>query len=435
MQHSFPFVVPFCAYRMKYRRFAVLIFASALTLVRAQQEEERRAPPIEIPDFSNLDEYIYEPKSSVQLSFRHLSGAKTSFSGGGKIAAPEGAIPLTGTNIARFYHDGAVFPDQRTTGRVDAGGNPIIDPQTGAQVQDPIAPDGRTNSWNYIDPRQTGTGVPAGFIAFHSYSAEVVDPATRHEKSRTTNGLDLAMTRDMGKLFGSRIAWNLVVGMSVNDISSRSIGRVPASVQAMTDYYNLFGQVPPAPPFESPGTGAQPVLDASGNPTFNADGSVQTVSGTASVAIGNEPSARVTKNTSDVTSVLNNWRVRGAYYTFRAGPEFWIPITAHFRVSLSLGAALIYSGTNYTVVETFTPEVGDDIVDAITSESNKLLPGIYADASLQYDVTEKTGFFAGAIYQTAGSYTQTLNTSAVHYATKIDLSNQSGFRAGMSIRF
>ena len=96
---------------------------------------------------------------------------------------------------------------------------------------------------------------------------------------------------------------------------------------------------------------------------------------------------------------------------------------------------MIYSGTNYTVVETFTPEVGDDIVDAITSESNKLLPGIYADASLQYDVTEKTGFFAGAIYQTAGSYTQTLNTSAVHYATKIDLSNQSGFRAGMSIRF
>ena len=42
------------------------------------------------PDgFSNLDEYIYEPKSTVRFGFRYVSGAKTSFSGQGRIPSPE----------------------------------------------------------------------------------------------------------------------------------------------------------------------------------------------------------------------------------------------------------------------------------------------------------------------------------------------------------
>jgi hypothetical protein len=63
---------------MKYFRLVLVLSASALGALLAQ-DEERRAPPTHIPDFSNLDEYIYEPKSTVILGFRHLSGAKTSF--------------------------------------------------------------------------------------------------------------------------------------------------------------------------------------------------------------------------------------------------------------------------------------------------------------------------------------------------------------------
>src|SRR5581483_10893539 len=70
-------------HRMKHFRFALIVFALALGIVRvcAQDEEERKAPPIEIPDFSNLDEYIYVPQSTVTLGFRHLSGPKMKFSG------------------------------------------------------------------------------------------------------------------------------------------------------------------------------------------------------------------------------------------------------------------------------------------------------------------------------------------------------------------
>ena len=43
---------------MKKLRLALVTFASTLGVAYAQ-DEERRAPPVEIPDFSNLDEYIY----------------------------------------------------------------------------------------------------------------------------------------------------------------------------------------------------------------------------------------------------------------------------------------------------------------------------------------------------------------------------------------
>src|SRR5437870_13762493 len=106
---------------MKYFRAALVVFASALSLARAQQDEDqRRTPPVEIPDFSNLDEYIYEPKSTVTLGFRHLSGAKTSFAGQGKIVSPTDPGAATGTNFQRLYHDGAVNPDTRVTPRLDS---------------------------------------------------------------------------------------------------------------------------------------------------------------------------------------------------------------------------------------------------------------------------------------------------------------------------
>src|SRR5678815_4773944 len=103
MQHSDRHVVQtWRSPRMKHFRFAVIAFASTLGLAYSQ-DEERRGPPVEIPDFSNLDEYIYEPKSTVRFGFRHLSGAKTSFSGQGRIPSPEDPGAATGANLRRVY--------------------------------------------------------------------------------------------------------------------------------------------------------------------------------------------------------------------------------------------------------------------------------------------------------------------------------------------
>ncbi|MDO8630262.1 MAG: hypothetical protein Q7R41_07190, partial [Phycisphaerales bacterium] len=198
---------------MKHLRFALLALVSTCG-VGFSQDEERRAPPVEIPDFSNLDEYIYEPKSVVTFGFRYIGGAKTSFSGKGKILSPQDPGAATGANLLRAYHDGTVSPDARVVARFDSSGNPEIDPQSNSAVFDPIAPDGRTNTWNYADAGQLST---LGFVRFNNYSAEIIDTSVREKKPASTAGMDLAVSRDMGKLLGSRIAWNLTAGMSVND--------------------------------------------------------------------------------------------------------------------------------------------------------------------------------------------------------------------------
>ena len=417
---------------MKHFRLALVAFVSALGIAHAQEDEARRAPPVEIPDFSNLDEYIYEPKSVVTFGFRYLGGAKTSFSGQGRIPSPQDPGAATGANQSRVYHDGAVQPDSRALLRLDSGGNPIIDPETNSTTFDPIAPDGRTNTWNYLDASQlTGTG----FIRFSSYSADIVDTTRRNSDSSSSAGMDIAMSRDMGKLLGGRMPWTLTAGMSINDIAANTIDRVRATVTTVTDFYSLFGAKPPEAPYSAPSSATVDFLDASGSPLLNDDGSARTTTADTTILLGNEPAGRTMTSITDDASVSNRWRLKGAYYTFRVGPTLWIPITTRLRASVSVGAALVYSGTSYTVTQTLEPAVGAEISDTNSSDAYKLLPGYYADATVQFDLTERAGFYAGAVMQSAGSYTQSVESDTANYSTKIDLANQSGVRAGMSIRF
>ena len=323
-------------------------------------------------------------------------------------------------------------PDGRVASRLDTSGNPIIDPQTNNPIFDPIAPDGRTNSWNYTNASQLA--VVPGYVAFNSYSAVIDDAAIRRKDSDSSAGIDLTMSRDMGKLFG-RLPWTLTAGMSINDIAANTADRVRANISTITDLYSLFGQVPPDAPYTSPSTATTTVTDAAGNTVLNDDGSARTVTTDTSVLIGNEPAGRTTTSAIDSSSVTNNWKVKGAYYTFRAGPTVTLPVTSRLKATVSVGAAVVYSGTSYTVTQTFTPASGADITDTATSNAYKLLPGYYADATVQFDLTERTGFYAGAILQSAGSYTQNVDSANANYSTKIDLSNQQGIRAGMSYRF
>lgn len=403
---------------MKYLRLSLFVAACALGTARAQ--DERQPPPPEIPDFTNLDEFIYEPKSTVSLGVRHLSGAKTSFSGTGRILTAENPGAATGDDIVRTYRDGRVLPDARTTPNTDTGGNPTRDPG-GAGTSEPIADDDRTNSWSYARAEQLAE--MEGFVAFHSYSADVIDATSRDKEARAIPGLELAAAYDMGKILGSRFSWSITGGMSLNDINSSTSSAVQATVRTITDYYSLFGQTPPPPPYTSPSSGSETLPGGS------------VVVTDTSVLISDQPALRQETAVTNATSVTNRWKVKGSYFTFRAGPTVWVPIAKRFRASVSLGAALVYAGTNYSVAESFSPDGGAPITDFVTSDETKLLPGFYVDASLQFDLTERAGFYAGAVYQSTGSYTQRIQNANADYATKVDLEGQSGLRAGMTIRF
>jgi hypothetical protein len=413
---------------MKQLRLALILAALALCAARAQRDPEP------IPDFTNLDEFVYEPKTTVTFGFRTLSGTKTFFSGTAKFIPSENIGNATDANILRNYHNGDVAPDNRRVARLDENGNVVLD-DAGNPVTDPITPDGKTNQWQYLTDRQA-TDFP-GFIALQTYGAETIDSPVRTKEGKGTAGMELAVARDMGKIFNSRFTWNLSFGMTLNDISAISRGTQSAKVTTVTDLYSLFGAAAPPAPYTAPSQILVDLVDADGNPVLNEDGSHAQVAVDNTTLLGNAPVSRSSATSTSADSVTTESRLKGAYYTFRAGPTVWMPITNRFRASVSVAATLIYVGTNFAVLQTFHPESGDDMSEIIGGDSTKMIPGYYADATLQFDVTARTGFYAGAIIQGSGDYDQTITSplSGSTYSTKVEFGRQHGFRAGMSIKF
>jgi hypothetical protein len=392
-----------------------LVFSLGLLSVCAlNAQEERQAPPTEIPDFSNLDEYIYVPKSTLQFGFRNISGPKTSFSGKGKLSTDALSGTTTSTVENRIYHDGSISIDARTT---------VVDNGDGTSSTVPVPNDGKTNTWSYASDKQLTAD---GYLAFHTYSAEITDTNIRSRDANRSSGVELGVAYDMGKAF-KRFDWSIIAGVSMNDIASSMNDTVQARLTTVTDTYNLFGQLPPAAPYSAPSSVTTTVT--------NSDGTTSSDTADTTTLIGNKPVDRSTTTTTDSTSVRNRWKLRGAYFTMRAGPALSMQFTSRFRATVSAGLAVVYAGTTYSVVEAFTPDTGAEISDSATDDTSKFLIGYYADAALQFDATERTGFYVGAVYQANGSYEQAISSANANYATKIDLNGLTGLRAGMTFRF
>ncbi|MEO7413912.1 MAG: hypothetical protein ABIZ81_11200 [Opitutaceae bacterium] len=415
---------------MKQLRLVLTLAALGLCTLRAQRDPEP------IPDFSNLDEFIYEPKTTLSFGMRSLSGGKASFSGQATIRGTENPGSATDVNIARGYHDGDVAPDSRIIDvERNEDGTPKFDAD-GFTIPIPIVPDGKTNGWRYFYPRQAEES--PGFIALHTYSATITDKSSRSQNGKGSVGMELAVSRDMGKLFNTRLSWSLSAGMTINDIAASTSGKVQADLVKLTDLYSLNGVAAPTAPYDSqsPPTQIVAVVDVDGNPVFNEDGTPQQLSvADAPILLASSPTSRTTSTTTDATSVTTRSRLKGAYYTFRAGPTLWLPISNRFRASISVGATLIYAGATYTVNHAYQPETGVEIFDEVTGDDTRVLPGYYADATMQFDITPRTGIYAGAILQGAGDYKQTLTTATANYSSKVEFGHQNGFRAGMTVKF
>ncbi|MBI5380934.1 MAG: hypothetical protein HZA31_03440 [Opitutae bacterium] len=410
------------------KRTSLIAFALLGMVVGRAQDSENRAPA---PPPENLtfltDEYIYIPKFTFTFGARQLSGAKASFRGSGKIYKMSEELAdslgaLTDTGIGRKYHDGRVNLDTRTV---------TVDDGFGGTITTAIPPDGSTNNWNFNDASQL---LANGNIAMHSYSAEVIDTGSRVRDPNGAIGFEVAASRDMGKL-GKYIDWNLGGGLSLNDIKSSMSSGMTARVEKITDTYSNNGGTPGTAPYSSPSSTTQNVYDINGNQVYNDDGTAKTQTNDTSTLISQNPISRDTTTTTDNTSVTNSWKLKGAYFTLRAGPTFLLPLTQRFKATIGVGPAVLYSGTTYTVRQDYQPETGDVITSTVSSSESHLLPGYYADANLEFWLTETAGFYAGAVFQSNGNFTQTVKTDTANYSTKVDLSRLSGMRAGLSVRF
>ncbi len=414
-------------------RFLLLFLCVACLSVAGMRAADEDAKPVpeEIPNFSQLDEYIYVPKSTLSLGTRFfIRGPKTTYQGQGVNPSPVNpgdASTVNVPNISRTYIDGTVEPDQRTV-TINAG--------LGGEQQVPIAPDGRTNAWSYDNQSQL---LNNGNIAFHTYSSEVTDTAIHNVNGAPNAGLELILDRDMGTI-GKKIKWSITAGFSIADIHASSYISVPTTVTTQTDTYDLFGQVPPSAPYTSPNTITQSVISGNGTVESGSTTTAATQSVTQQILLGNVPLSRVPS--SVFTDTTNRYFTEGAYYTLRVGPMVTFPMGKHFKLNVSAGPDLVYLGSELNILEDLTLATGQDFQQLYQKENTKILPGYFVDVDLQYQLTDTAGFYLGGIYQGAGSFSQSVpsgtdpNTGAgLSYSSKLDFGNQEGFKGGMTVRF
>jgi len=353
----------------------------------------RGSPEDEIPNF-DLDDYYVEPKISMHVGFRGLTGAKTAFSGQGNIATFAQLHDTTSTDVVRRYHDGVVYLDQREG-----------------------STDGKTDNWAYDDHAQEING--GADLAFHVYSAQTTDTTTRKNDDGLSLGAELVISRDFGKI-GNRIEWMLTAGLSLNGLQANASDTVSANITTITDVYTLDGQTPPETvPYEAP------IL------TLDEDGNLIR----SGILLGSRPDSRTESTVTNDTQVTSIWKLRGTYVTARLGPTFRISITDKLRFIVSGGPVFIYSGTTYTVDHRFTVETGAPVANQVGSTVGETMIGYYADVGLEYLLSEYAGLYLGGFSQTGGEYTQEITENSSSYSLDVDLSRLRGFRGGLTFKF
>ncbi|MFZ9683110.1 MAG: hypothetical protein ACO3DQ_07905 [Cephaloticoccus sp.] len=369
------------------KRFLSILFLGLAASAYAQNPED------EIPNF-DLDDFYVEPKFSLSVGTRLLSGSSIGFGGTGVITSQQAIKDVDATAVVREYHDGLVLLDTREG-----------------------ATDGKTNSWTYVDADQVVDG--GASVALHLYSADVAATSVSRKDTGSSLGTELVVSREMGKL-GNKLEWKLFAGIGINGLSSTAQGAVNATIYTVTDTYSLDGQtLPEGVPYVAPSATA----DDNGNITDT------------TVLLGQKPTSRTNSSVTNNTQVANLWRLKGTYLTARIGPTLTYHISDNFRVSLSAGPTLVYSGTTYSVEQTLVADTSDPIVSTVSENDEKALTGYYVDATLEYMITETAGLYAGAFYQTSGEYTSTISENGSAYTTDIDLSKLQGFRAGLNFKF
>jgi hypothetical protein len=419
---------------MRFLRIALCIACLPLAIVRAADDDEKdeKQAPEEIPNFNQLDEYIYVPKSTMSLGNRFfLRGPKTTYAGQGinpSEVDPGDDSTVGVPNISRTYIDGTISPDARTI---------TVNTGLGGTISEPIASDGRTNTWSYDNASQL---LPNGDITFHTYSAEITDSDEHNTSGAPNVGIELILDRDMGKI-GKRMTWSLTAGFSIADIHSSMYVSVPTTETVLTDTYDLFGQVPPSPPYSSPNNVTQTVFGSGGTVVAGTGSSVQTQSVSQVVLLGNVPLSR-TEVPVQIDSV-NRYFNEGAYYTLRGGPTVTMPFGQHWKFNVSAGPALIYAGSELNVLEDLSIATGVDYTTLYQKQNTRLLYGYYIDMNLQYQLTDTAGFYLGDIFQGAGgAFKQSVasgndpNTGAgLEYTSRLDFSSQDGVSGGLTVRF
>lgn len=428
-----------------------LVAAPAVLTAQTSSSEEERLEKL-MADSAQW----YVPRTTVSVGFRMLnSGGKVAFGNLGTVAFESEVAPISAGSVDRVYDNGAVRADvprideKDADGNVittpgsrypilstikvnvtDSSGNPVLNPDGTNVTEDVLLQTGDflsytpglTRNWGYGSDKQlTGDGR----IAFSSYSA-TSEGASAMKESGASAGVEFQYVRHFSKP-ANRLQWGVLAGITLNGINSKTAGTVTSTLNTRTDYYSLGGATVPAAPYFAPSF--DDYLSSSGE-VLRTDGLETTVPIVAA------PLSHEESSTPHGVEVDGNWQVKGAYFMVRLGPTIRTQLSTRLGVSASLGVAGAYTGTTYSVTETFrVPDlegitIGSVIGTEQTSET-KFLSGYYADLNLEWVATERTGLFGGFTAQKFDGFDQSVGSRTA----RIDLGSSVGVRGGVSIKF
>ena len=371
-------------------------------------------------DDDDADEADYFPLvpsgNSLRFGLRYVGGPKVAFHDVGTVPA---TVPILAPSTlgSHVYNDGQVNPDQRT----DANGHPTNE--------------GLTNSWTVDFATQITSD---NNVVYHTYSTTpMADEQTIKAQNSLAEGWELEMGHRLGKI-GRKVDVSLVAGFTFSSFNSKKSSNVQSQLTTLTDIYSLYGQAPPTSfPNTEPTSSSQPVYDSNGQAKLSSTGQPMTTKVDSSVLLSQQPISSITSNTNAdgkpaEATVRGKWQIKGAYYSFRFGPLFELPVTERLKLTLRVGGAALFVASDYTADEVILVDnVSAPLADVETKTHSVLLPGWYADAGAEYWLTERTGFYLDATYQKSQAFNQNLGGRTA----TIDLSSTSGITSGLTLRF
>jgi hypothetical protein len=437
---------PFMTSRLlKYFAAPVLLALPALLTAQegSSSENERLERLLNDPG------QTYVPKTTMRIGFRMLdTGGTVQYGNLGIVASNVGPVPpISDGAVTRVYNNGIVSADAPRTEEKDADGNQISTPGGRYQIYTTITVDvvddagnitgteeiqvltndylsyspGRTRVWGYATNRQeTGDGR----IAFSTYNV-TSDGATVVQDSDAPAGVEFEFDRAFGQLT-KRIEWGVSTAASIGGINNKAGGSVLSTLNTNTDYYSLAGLAAPGGPYGAPSFG----------PLYDDDGlEVNSVGYETTTPINSVPDFSTSSSLEGGVNVNGYWKVKGAYFMMKLGPSLRFQLTQRLSLNASAGVAGAFAGSTYSVIEIIdVPDIGGETISTPELEEDresKFLSGFYADLSIAFATSDRTGIFWGVTAQQFGDYSQELNGRTA----LIDLGNSVGVRGGISMRF
>lgn len=421
----------------KFTRLLVVGLAVAISApLTSAQEVVEEAQDVEAPPG-----FILPPRLR-QIAYRdgnpwtfrvntrlNQGGADVSFAGLGEVASIRN---LPGADVTDFpsrgYDDGFVALDSPRADEKDANGNVFSTPGgryaalvNGVSQGDYLAyTPGQTRVWAIA----SGDQITANGVEMSSYAASSQGAQLGGSDDSGGLGFEMAVSRRIFKV-SEKTEINLSANVGLNDIKSAASGRVTSDLIKLTDVYQLFGTLPLDEPYQAP----------SAEDLFNSDGALVLANGLETTV----PLQQLTpdRRFSTVTGgaqVDGDWEIKGAYYSFRVGPQIRSHLTERFSLYAGAGIVGAYVGTDFEVNESL--DVTDlNVIEPITATAivnhSELLIGYYGEIAAEFWFTPRTAIFFGAVYESLDNYVQLVGGRSA----SINLGQNLVVQFGITTRF